>query len=180
MVNPNARHWDGQEPWGSTGGRRDNSDFAAWSEGTGFVLKGRVLDIGCGTGRMASLCDDYTGVDITPSFVAYCQQQGLNVHLIESPTDLPVGPFDRILMASVMTHMPHAERLAYLPEIRSRLDGEALIDILPGIHDAGNVGGWYCDPKTFRADVKAAGFRVVKTLRWTAHDAHEHLYFRVR
>lgn len=180
MVNPNATHWEHKDPWGGTGGRRDNADFHAWSDGTGFILTGRVLDIGCGTGRFAALCNDWIGVDITPSYVAYARAQGLDARLTVTPDDMPDGPFDRIIMASVLTHMGHADRLAYLPEIRRRLDGEALLDILPGAHDAGNVGAWYCDPATFAADLRTAGFTVIATLDWTAHDRHLHRYYRVR
>lgn len=176
-----ASYWDGQHIYNATaGGRSDTDDFDEWSAGTGFELDGCVLDIGCGSGRMAERCTDYTGVDITPSFVAFCTERGLNVSLIEQPTDMPTGPFDRILMSSVMTHMPHADRLAYLPEIRSRLSGEALIDILPGAHDEGSVRAWHCDPETFHSDLEAAGFEVIRTFQWTARDDWTHLYFRVR
>lgn len=176
-----ASYWDGQHVYNATaGGRSDTDDFTEWSEGTGFILKGRVLDIGCGSGRMAERCEDYTGVDITPSFVEFCIGRGLNVSLIDTATDMPPGPFDRILMSSVMTHMPHADRLAYLPHIRSRLAGEALIDILPGAHDDGSVRAWHCDADIFRSDLGAAGFKVIRTFEWTARDGWTHLYFRIR
>lgn len=185
MIHPNAQHWQGQEVYSATTGgrhhmRTDTSDYAEWSEGTGFVLKGRVLDIGCGSGRMAEACDDYTGVDITPSFVEFCQDKGLNVSLIEGSHDLPEGPWDSIIMSSVMTHMDHADRVAYLAAIRPILRGEALIDILPGQHDTGSVHAWRCDPAEFAAAVKTAGFKVVSTFNWTARDGWEHRYYRIK
>ena len=181
MTHPNAGHWQGQHPYRSTAnGRSDIGDLVEWCEGTGFELSGKVLDIGCGSGRMAAACDDYTGVDITPSYVEYCQANGLNVSLIEGSHDLPAGPFDRIIMSSVMTHMHHADRVAYLHAIRPILDGEALLDILPGHHDEGSLRAWYCDPAVFAADLKLAGFTIVSTLEWQAPDLFTHLYFRVR
>lgn len=157
----------------------DTPDFAEWSPATGFTLSGRVLDIGSGTGRIATLCGDYTGVDITPSFVEFARGLGRNVSLISGPADLPDGPFDRITMLSVMTHIPRSLRQEYLAAIRDRLGGEALVDILPG-DEGGDVKAWYADPSDFEADLAAANLSVVATHEWQTPLGVVHRYYRVR
>ena len=168
------------DPWRATGaaGWEDLGDVRQWLAGTGFTLDGRVLDIGCGTGRLSALCTDYTGVDITPPFVEYARSQGLNASVISGPGDLPGGLFDRVCLLSVFTHIPRDERVAYLASIRPRLTGEALIDILPG-PDGGGVGAMYSDPDTFESDLAAAGFSIISSFDWDARSAH-HRYYRIQ
>ena len=139
-----------------------------------------VLDVGCGTGRLASLCDGYTGVDISPSMVDYCQQAGLRVALIAGAEDLTessIAGFDWITAISVCTHIDRPERQAYLAAF-ARSSGQVLIDIIPG-DGAGDVALWTADLDEFEADIEAAGFAIVGVVnhQW---DAHTHRYYRLR
>src|SRR5688572_26039297 len=45
-------------------------------------LSGRVLDIGCGTGRWQRYCSAYIGFDINPSAVEFCHRRGVAAHVI--------------------------------------------------------------------------------------------------
>lgn len=38
------------------------------------TVSGRVLDAGCGYGRISGLIDDYTGVDFSPDFVEWAKE----------------------------------------------------------------------------------------------------------
>lgn len=142
---------------------------------TGWRFLGSLLDVGCGTGRMARYTDDYRGVDIAPAMVEYCREAGLDVTLTDDPSDLPVGPFDQGVMLSVMTHIDRKTRRAYLTALRSRVSS-LLVDILPG-RDDGSFGETTADPDNFAADVAEAGFEIVTTYERQSRDGHNHRYY---
>jgi predicted TPR repeat methyltransferase len=90
----------------------------------------RILDIGCGTGRMLSALTNagFTrcqGVDIAKEAVAICQKKGLNVKLIDSIVSLVVGKktnrFDLILMSHVLEHIAREKIIPTLRHIRKDL-----------------------------------------------------------
>ena len=181
-LNGNAAYWGAiGDPRYATGVNPDENldDLRIWQQATGFDLVGRVLDIGCGTGRLARACEDYVGVDITPSFVDYCVAKGLDARLISGADDLPDERFDTITMLSVLTHIATDERHAYLDAIAARLDGECLIDILPGDQDQGNVQAWYVPPAVFEAELAERGFRIISVFDWTAGGRVLHRYYRI-
>ena len=95
-------------------------------------LKGRALDVGCGIGDMLRYLPGTVGVDINPSTVEFCRDQGLDVHLME-PDLLPFGDgeFDSVSLDNVIEHIE--EPLPLLNEIYRVLDRKgALIIGVPG------------------------------------------------
>lgn len=117
-----------------------------------FIVRGhlrpdeRVLDIGCGIGRMAvpltQYLDEsgsYDGVDIVAEGIQWCQSvvspaypnfrfQHLNLHhelynpdavamTTETKLPFPDGSFDFICMISVLTHLGSADVLHYAGEV---------------------------------------------------------------
>ena len=71
-------------------------------EAMGYV-KGRVLDIGCGAGRVALWLQlrgfDVTGIDVSPAAIEVCQRRGLRRCLVMSfeKLNFPPASFDTIL-----------------------------------------------------------------------------------
>ena len=67
-------------------------------------VKGRVLDIGCGAGRVALWLQlrgfDVTGIDVSPTAIAVCERRGLRKCFLMSVEQLnfPPDSFDTILM----------------------------------------------------------------------------------
>jgi SAM-dependent methyltransferase len=156
----------------------DASEIAAvcgrlWLE---FPLP-NVLDVGCGTGRFAKLCNGYVGVDIAPSAVAYCQREGLTASTISGPDDLPAGPFGLIACLSVFTHINRDARRAYLRAFAERAD-RVLVDVIHGT-EGGDVTMWRADLAGFRADIAEAGFRVHASTQGVGIGAL-HTYYSVR
>jgi SAM-dependent methyltransferase len=117
---------------------------------------GYVLDVGCGTGRLAPWCRHYHGVDIAADAVAYCVQHGRHATLIDGPDDLPPGPFDLIACLSVFTHVDRPERQAYLRAFVPRA-ARLIVDIIPGTGDGG-INRWTADVTTFVVDLDAVGY----------------------
>lgn len=134
-----------------------------------------VLDVGCGTGRMAQFCDGYHGVDISPSMVEYCRRRNLTADLTVTPDDWPAGPFAWLTCISVCTHIDRPERQSLLDRA-SRLTANLLIDIIPG-DGTGDVAKWTAVPEEFEADLRAAGFTIIGSTdhRWIDQT---HRYYR--
>lgn len=163
-THPYAGYWDHgvdfvQRMTGAADSIMDGSDIRGVCADLGISLPcHNVLDVGCGTGRVASLCDVYYGVDIAPSAVAYCTGRGVRAMLIGGAHDLPEGPFDWVWACSMFTHIGRDEQRDYLAAFRSRAQ-RFLIDILPG--DQGNgIERWGTDETQFVMDATEAGYSV--------------------
>lgn len=130
-------------------------------------LHGRVLDVGCGIGDMLRYRPDTLGVDINPSTVEFCKQQGLDARLME-PDILPFsdGKFDGVVLDNVLEHL--AAPAPLLAEARRvlRADGIFVVGV-PGPR------GYASDPdhKVFYDESRlvstldGAGFGWRRTLR---------------
>ncbi len=80
-------------------------------------LRGSVLDIGCGIGDMVRYRCNTVGVDVNPNAVAFCQERGLRVRLMQ-PDHLPFEDceFDGAVLDNVLEHLECPEPL--LAEVR--------------------------------------------------------------
>lgn len=181
-MHPDAPYWDrgvANVP-DMTGARHllDARDLKTICEGFGLTIPlPNVLDIGCGTGRLARLCAGYHGVDIAPSAVDYCRARGIQADVISGPGDLPAGPFDLVTAISVCTHINREDRQALLIAIRARTT-RVLVDIIPG-DGSGDVSVWTAVPEEFEADLRAAGFDVIDVVNYQ-WDMHVHRYAYAR
>lgn len=135
-----------------------------------------VLDVGCGTGRLAKWCDGYAGMDISPSMVEYCRAKGLWATLITGPQWV-VPDVQWIACISVFTHIGRDERRDYLRSFCYNAPN-ALVDILPG-DGSGAIEFWTADPDEFVADCIDAGFDVLGSVdhQW---GVHTHRYYRLQ
>ena len=177
-------HWDcpPEQAPAQTGAEAvmDLSDIREILTHFGFWLTGlRVVDVGCGTGRLADLCGDYTGYDIAPGMIAYARQHGRRVALIADLADYP-APADIVCCFSVFTHISRPDRQAYLERF-AQLTDRVLIDILPGV-EGGIPGEWYADKDAFEDDLIGAGFGTFDTYerRWPSGYLHRYYYARRR
>jgi len=90
-------------------------------------LRHRVLDIGCGPGRLArdvitrSGCA-LVGIDVAPSMVTVAQDGGLGTYLVSDGFSIPVmGPFDAIYAVTVFQHIRHTIVRGYMRQALDRL-----------------------------------------------------------
>lgn len=133
----------------------------AFSKITGRTLdNARVLDFGCGYGRIARLMYFFTesskvfGVDPLKESIRLCHDAKLGDNFLLSeylPESLPVGSneFDLIYAFSVFTHLSERATLAALRALRRYIspDGVLVITIRP-------IEYWYHDQHTNGAEKK--------------------------
>ncbi len=123
-----------------------------YSNLTGRPLAGRrILDFGCGYGRLTRLCyfysDDVWAVDPWGEALELCREAGLTRHLFQSenlPDALPVPEdFDVIFAYSVLTHTSERTTKTVLKALRKHLrpGGMACITIRPI-----EYWNWYSSP----------------------------------
>jgi SAM-dependent methyltransferase len=112
--------------------------------GTGLHAARRILDWGCGCGRMTRYLPRFTsaqvtGVDIDADNLAWCRQ-----HLpfgefrrvpLRPPTTLPAAGFDLVIGISVCTHLREPDQLAWLAEL-DRITAPGALLLLTTLGDA--------------------------------------------
>lgn len=163
----------------------DCSDIQDVLTNLDVTLAGKqVVDVGCGTGRMGKLCDPgrYLGFDIAPGMVKHARLKHWPAFLLDGPahlaTVMPSG-VDIILCLSVFTHLPRAERQAYLAAFAVNEVEELLVDILDG-EEGGSIAVWFADRDDFEADLAAAGFTEFDSYKRGSPDGAGHLYYHAR
>ena len=140
--------------------------FAAAVERNGgdFRGAGRVLDLGCGCGRLARHLPKMTdaeifGVDYNPRLVKWCRENlkgRFARNRLNPPLDFPPAHFDVVYLLSVFTHLKLETQNAWLAELARVVTpgGFALVTF----HDEDHGG---LDKVGLDADkLAAAGFHV--------------------
>lgn len=97
------------------------------------LVKGRMLDIGCGIGDMLAFRPNSVGADVNPFNVEFCNYQGFEVY--EMPFDkLPFADatFDSVLLDNVLEHITNPIHL--FSEIKRVMRPDAVLVIgVPGL-----------------------------------------------
>lgn len=83
----------------------------------------RVLDLGCGTGRLAAIWQRQTqakvvGFDPSPNILAVARERAPEVEFTDV---LPDGPFDGAYSVTVFQHLPHDVCARYVSDVAARL-----------------------------------------------------------
>lgn len=168
---------------GKTGGSWDDlSDLEEILSGLNVLPYGRVLDVGCGTGRLSQLVKHgyYFGVDIAQGMIDFARSKHVNAARIDGPEDIHLGDpllkFSWVMCLSVFTHLPREERRRYLARFRE-IGLRLVVDVLVG-EEGGSIDAWYADGHDFRDDLEEAGWRVIRDFRRQAASGYIHTYFR--
>jgi SAM-dependent methyltransferase len=100
------------------------------------ALAGRVLEVGCGAGRvlgyLAALGGEVHGIDVSTTMVEYCRRAYPDVDVrlgdLAALGDSAEGPFDAIIAAdNILDVFDDAERRCILSEIRKLLAPRGLL-----------------------------------------------------
>ncbi|MCI0425444.1 MAG: class I SAM-dependent methyltransferase [Actinobacteria bacterium] len=95
------------------------------------IVTGRVLEIGCGTGRLLGhIGDDAVGVDTNPHSVRVAVSRGLNAMTPEEFRGrLTDGVFDTLLFSHVLEHMTNREASRLVADYLGHLahDGRVVV-----------------------------------------------------
>lgn len=149
--------------------------------GVALPLQGAVLDVGCGTGRLAQLCDGaYFGADISRDGVAYARRAGLSARLLTGYAPAAVhGQWvvDTVCCLSVFTHIDADERRDYLRAFASTGARLLIVDVIPG-NGAGDVPLWTTAIDGFESELAAQGWRATAVYERTSPDHVTHRYYR--
>lgn len=150
---------------------------------------GRLLDVGCGAGGylavMRALGWDVTGVEPDATSRAVAQGEGLRVVPSLAEAGFEPGSFDVIALNHVIEHL--VDPVAELRSLRTLLAPDGLLGLAtPNWASLGRRlfgRSWYAleaprhlvlfDPRTLRATVEAAGFRVVSRSTRSAREGPE-------
>jgi SAM-dependent methyltransferase len=125
--------------------------------GKGYEAFPRVLDWGCGSGRILRYFrsrpnSQVVGIDIDPDNIAWCRQNmpfaRFETVSLHPPTSLPAESFNLLVGTSVFTHLKEPEQFAWLEELqRLAAPGAAL---LMTCHGESSVGLSHMPRKLFR------------------------------
>ena len=132
-----------------------------------------VLDVGCGTGSVSKILvencrADVVGIEPDPARAARASSLGLRVHVGYLTPDLirMVGPFDIVLFADVLEHIPDPYSMLIAARGALRPGGSLLVSVP-------NVAHW-----TVRVDImrgrftyKPSGIMDATHLRWFTADS---------
>ncbi len=121
-------------------------DRYASEGGCGFAAAKRVLDLGCGCGRIARHLPKLTsakihGVDYNPQLIEWCARN-LKGHFVQNrlhpPLVFPDAHFDVVYLMSVFTHLRHETQEEWLAELQriTRPGGVAVVTF----HDEDHPG----------------------------------------
>jgi len=106
----------------------------------------RVLDVGCGAGLHlrtvleANPAATGVGLDLDPAVVSQCRENledwGLSGRVevlegdIQAPPEEARGPFDLVLLLSVVYYLPVPQRVAVLTDLRQRLSPGGVLVVI--------------------------------------------------
>ncbi len=149
--------------------------LAVWDK-LGVTLAGkRVLDVGCGTGRVGDHCDSYQGLDVAPAMVGATRKRGHQAALIRVPSDVLKYEADLVICSSVFTHIPHDHREAYL-RVFARVAPECVVDIIPG-DGTGEIANWSAVPEEFEQALDDTGWLPLGVFEITGPGEIQHRYY---
>lgn len=123
--------------WNSAGSTKTFTHPLALDWFEHLPRQARILDYGCGYGRILSELDDHgftdlTGVDYSPALIKRGREQspGLSLSVLENPPHMPYqdGGFDAVLLMAVLACIPgDTEQAALIAELRRVLKPGGLL-----------------------------------------------------
>lgn len=128
-------------------------------------FKGKVLDIGAGTGEFLQYYPDSVGVDINQDCVEFCLSKGLEcLHADAYNLPFPESTFDGVLLNNILEHLDRPEQ-ALDEAVRVLRDGGRICIEVPGIkgfrHDPAHIK--YLELQDLETWLKGRGFHTIRS-----------------
>ena len=133
----------------------------------------RVLDVGCGAGVLARMLADkcraqFVGIEPDPSRAARAMERGLDVHVgyLSEEIIREIGPFDSVLFADVLEHLPNPQSILLLSRAALKPRGAVIVSVP-------NVAHWSVRLCLLRGkfQYRESGIMDATHLRWFTRDS---------
>ena len=138
-----------QIPWAYDFGMHLLPGLKRWRKQLAAMARGRVLEVGCGTGWMFPLYDkdiDLTGLDPNAASLHRARKRGPEARLVVGSVEhlpFPADHFDTVVSSLVFCSVPDPAR--GLAEIRRVLKPDGRLVMLEHVQARGKVGAWLLD-----------------------------------
>ena len=138
-----------QIPWAYDLGMHLLPGLQRWRKQLAAMARGRVLEVGCGTGWMFPLYDkdiDLTGLDPNAASLHRARKRGPEARLVVGTVEhlpFPADHFDTVVSSLVFCSVPDPAR--GLAEIRRVLKPDGRLVMLEHVQARGKVGAWLLD-----------------------------------
>ncbi|MBS3745354.1 MAG: methyltransferase domain-containing protein [Wenzhouxiangellaceae bacterium] len=120
-----------------------------WRRSLAALARGRVLEVGCGTGQMLPLYPESVelfGLDPNPDALERARRRGPDVALLRGSAEylpFPDQSFDTVVSGLVFCSVPDPAR--GLAEIRRVLEPDGRLLMLEHVHARNRAGRWLLD-----------------------------------
>lgn len=120
------------DPWDFAGSLYERDKYAHTLAALGDARFGRALEVGCSiavfTERLATVCDDLVGIDVSPLAVERARRRlrglhGVKLAAMTFPEEMPDGPWDLVVCSEVLYYLDDGGFALAVDRLRAALEG---------------------------------------------------------
>ncbi|MBY0518503.1 MAG: class I SAM-dependent methyltransferase [Bacteriovoracaceae bacterium] len=126
-------------------------------------LKGKTLDIGCGTGSFLSYRKNTVGIDVNEFNVNYCKELGFEAYFVPEKWPFEENTFDSAIMDNVLEHISEPSEILRESHRVLKKDGYLMIGVpAPAGYNWDHDHKVFYSEKKLRETVETFGFKQIE------------------